>query len=69
MATIIESGLWTLTNDAAERMAADGLIRECSADHTDINPIDKPIYHRALNAPDWFGSQTIGTTIISYHTV
>lgn len=63
MATILEGALWTLTEAAAERMAANGLIRKCDCDHLTTVPADQPIYHRAFDAPSWFGFATIAGAI------
>jgi hypothetical protein len=68
MATIIEHKLWTVTNKAADQMAKDGLITECVVYHVDILEIDKPIYHRARSAPEWFGLNTISDTIKRYQS-
>ena len=65
MATIMEGARWTLTDAAAERMVANGLIQECYGEHLGVLEVDKPIYHRACNAPDWFGFATIPHAIMS----
>ncbi len=75
MATIIEGAIWTLTEAAAERMVENGLITRCDGEHVvkhlvddnleDLLEVDKPIYHRARNAPDWFGFATISGAIRS----
>jgi len=67
MATIIEHSLWTITDEAAEKMCEDGLITLCSAEHLGALEIDKLIYHRAAKAPDWFGLSTLSVTINRYH--
>lgn len=65
MATIMDTALWTLTEAAAERMVANGLIKRCEGDHTQQGTIvaDLPIYHRACDAPDWFGFATMHQAI------
>jgi len=56
MATIMEGALWTLTEAAAERMVENGLLTKCQGKHTEeVLEADLPIYHRACDAPNWFG--------------
>lgn len=71
MATIIEGALWTLTEEAAQRMVENGLIALCTRKHTnypDLGEADLPIYHRACDAPDWFGIATLPGAIQSAET-
>lgn len=67
MATILEGALWTLTEAAAQRMVENGLLVECSNEHfcepMDGVEADRPFYHIAPRAPDWFGFSTIPLAI------
>ena len=77
MATILEEGIWTLTEAAAERMVENGLIERCDQKHyaghlyygendeEGLLVIDHPVYHRSPTAPDWFGFATMHQAIIS----
>lgn len=46
MATIIEGALWTLTDEAAQILVEQDIIKACDADH-DLLDVDQPIYHLA----------------------
>lgn len=64
MATIMEGAQWTLTEAAAERMVENGLLTKCTGDHTEqVIADDLPIYHRACDAPSWFGFSTMHQAI------
>ena len=66
MATIMEGALWTLTEAAAERMVENGLLTKCTGKHTEeVSEADLPIYHRACDAPSWFGFANIDQAIRS----
>ena len=66
MATIIEGGVWKLSEAAAERMVENGLITKCPHPaewHIHEDEIEDPVYHRALRAPDWLGFATMGGAV------
>lgn len=66
MATIMEDALWTLTEAAAERMVENGLLTKCEGKHTaEVLEVDRPIYHVACDAPNWFGFSTMDQAIRS----
>lgn len=65
MATLLEGAMWTLSEAAAERMVENGLIAACQGNHSGLVPVDRPIYHRACDAPNWFGFATIAGAIRS----
>lgn len=66
MATIMEEVMWTLTEAAADRMVENGLLVKCEGKHTeDVLERDRPIYHRACDAPSWFGFSTMDQAIRS----
>jgi hypothetical protein len=62
MATIIQGAVWTLTENAANLMESKGLIVRCEAEHG-LLEVDKPVFHKHIKAPDWFGFSTVSGAI------
>lgn len=63
MATIIEGGLWTLSDAAAKHLEAKGLIRECTNNHPVLLAADRPFYHISLNSPRSVGAEVLHSLI------
>lgn len=64
MATIMEGSIWNLTEAAADRMAANGLIVRCVSMHCNAETVEEPIYHiDTFHAPDWFGVGSLAEAI------
>lgn len=59
MATIIQIGRWTTTEEVADHMVEIGLLKKCENEHIDVTEEDLPIYHISPEAPDWFGYSTM----------
>jgi hypothetical protein len=59
MATIIEGGRWTLTDEAADLLAMQNVIVRCLGEHSDVLDCDYPIYHLSLDRPWNVGFTTI----------
>jgi len=64
MATVIEGPYWTVTEEAAEVLVADGILVICGDEHVDTLDVDKPIYHISHNAPPEVGRTTIHSYIV-----
>lgn len=65
MATIVHDAVWTLTDEAAARMAENNLIEVCKHNHIRFEDFDHPIYHIHPHAPSWFGFSTMDQAIRS----
>lgn len=65
MATIIEDGLWTLTEAAAEHLVEQGIIYKCIGVHItpSLRASDYPIYHLNAKAPREIGVSNLHTYI------
>lgn len=64
MATIIDTCLWTVTEDVANHMVDTGLLQLCQHEHILVMAVDKPIYHISPDAPGWFGFSTMHGAIL-----
>jgi hypothetical protein len=63
VATIIEGAFFTMTEEAAEVLVADGIIFICGAEHIDTLEVDKPVYHLARGCPSEVGFTNLHTYI------
>jgi hypothetical protein len=59
MATIIEIGRWTVSEEVGDHMVETGLLFRCDHEHVSVTEEDKPIYHRHHGAPSWLGFATM----------
>lgn len=59
MATVADGTLWTLTEEAAELLVAEGILVRCEEEHIQTMPVDEPVYHLKHDAPKEVGFSTL----------